>query len=83
MAEAMQIALVLRRPETGLRHYERYVAWLQAELAATPSAALTRLAQRLVASSQPVAALSALAAFVDPAYQPPLRRWLRTHAGAA
>ncbi len=72
VAEAMQIALVLRRPETGLRHYERYVAWLQAELAATPGAALTRLAQRLVASSQPVAALSAPAAFVDPAYQPPL-----------
>lgn len=71
VAEAMQLALRLERPEMGLRHYDQYAQQTQAELATAPGPQLVALAQHLSAHEQR-ANLAQSAAFTDPAYQPPL-----------
>jgi predicted ATPase/DNA-binding SARP family transcriptional activator len=68
VAEAMQIALALKRPEVGLRHYDLYVDRLHQELETAPTPDLIALAQQLAGQERP----RQVAAFTDPAYQPPL-----------
>ncbi|MBX2998248.1 MAG: AAA family ATPase [Caldilineaceae bacterium] len=71
VAEAMQIAHSLNRPEAGLRYFESYAARLRQELDVDPSPELGRLAQRLAAQTRSAGGQQ-VAAFTDPTYQPPL-----------
>lgn len=71
VAEAMQIALILNRPEQGMRHFEAYETRLRTEMACAPGPDLVALSQRLTAQDR-LRPLQQAAAFTDPAYQPPL-----------